>query len=66
MHHDQASERASLHHKRELLVRQLDDLEVQAERFARRSTPLLLTQRLRQVRDELARVEAELATLDAQ
>ena len=66
MHHDQSSQRASLQHKRELLILQLHDLEIQAAHFGRAFLPFTLIQKLRQLRDQLDRVEAELAALDAQ
>lgn len=66
MHHDQSNKHASLQHKRELLILQLHDLEIQAAHFGRAFLPFTLIQKLRQLHDQLDRVEAELAALDAQ
>lgn len=58
------SDRRQLHLRRELVAAQLRDLEQQAERFSPRLLPHQLAQKLRQIRDELARLDAELARLD--
>ena len=50
-----------LQFRRELVAAQLRDLEQQAERFSPRLLPHQLAQKLRQIRDELARLDAELA-----
>jgi hypothetical protein len=60
----QDADRRQLGLRRELVAAQLRDLEAQAERFAPRLLPHQLAQKLRQIRDELARLDAELARLE--
>jgi len=50
--------------RRDLVTAQLRDLEQQAERFSPRLVPHQLAQKLRQLRDELARLDAELSRLE--
>jgi hypothetical protein len=60
----QDADRRRLGLRRELVAAQLRDLEAQAECFAPRLLPHQLAQKLRQIRDELARLDAELARLE--